>query len=128
MERLEAHLTAEDYYSVIANMRGSSKEEVSERLLRNPLLRGLQASAGGWGWVAGLLHLLIHWPKARLKLHCQRCSAPRFSYVTVYLKIKVAMVPPKLGVIPHLVPTAHDDSPTPALPHSGPQLLIMMTC
>ena len=42
MERLEAHLTAEQFYSVIANMRGSSAEEVSARLLQNSLLRGLQ--------------------------------------------------------------------------------------
>lgn len=40
-ERLEAHLVAEQYYSVIANMRGSSAAEVSERLLRVPLLAGL---------------------------------------------------------------------------------------
>jgi hypothetical protein len=42
MERLEAHLTAEQFYSVIANMRGESAEEVSARLLQNPLLRGFQ--------------------------------------------------------------------------------------
>lgn len=41
MERLEAHLTAEKYYSVIANMRGESAAEVSERLLRAGL-GGLQ--------------------------------------------------------------------------------------
>ena len=32
IERLEAHLVAENYYSVIANMQGGSAEEVSERL------------------------------------------------------------------------------------------------
>ena len=42
IERLEAHLTAEKFYSVIANMRGGSAAEVSERLLRNELLGGLQ--------------------------------------------------------------------------------------
>lgn len=42
MERLEAHLTAGQYYSVIANMKGDSAEEVSSRLLGVELLRGLQ--------------------------------------------------------------------------------------
>ncbi|KAL4423297.1 hypothetical protein ABPG77_004566 [Micractinium sp. CCAP 211/92] len=41
IERLEAHLTADKYYSVIANMRGSSAEEVSKRLLDVPGLAGL---------------------------------------------------------------------------------------
>lgn len=41
MERLEAHLTAENFYSVIANMRGESAAEVSERLLHAGL-GGLQ--------------------------------------------------------------------------------------
>ncbi|KAI7837227.1 hypothetical protein COHA_008916 [Chlorella ohadii] len=41
IERLEAHLTADKYYSVIANMRGSSAEEVSQRLLSAPGLAGL---------------------------------------------------------------------------------------
>lgn len=42
MERLEAHLTAENYYSVIANMRGESAEDVSMKLLSIDLLTGLQ--------------------------------------------------------------------------------------
>lgn len=42
IERLEAHLTAEKFYSVIANMRGTSAADVSERLLKNELLGGLQ--------------------------------------------------------------------------------------
>ncbi|KAI3425848.1 hypothetical protein D9Q98_007822 [Chlorella vulgaris] len=41
LERLEAHLTANAYYSVIANMRGDSALEVSERLLQDPELAGL---------------------------------------------------------------------------------------
>ena len=41
IERLEAHLTADKYYSVIANMRGESAEEVSLRLLALPGLAGL---------------------------------------------------------------------------------------
>lgn len=44
IERLEAHLTADKYYSVIANMRGSSAEEVSKRLLDVPGLAGLSVS------------------------------------------------------------------------------------
>lgn len=42
LERLEAHLTANKYYSVIANMRGSSPEEVAGLLLSDPELHGLQ--------------------------------------------------------------------------------------
>ena len=41
LERLEAHLTANAYYSVIANMRGGSAAEVSLRLLQNAELAGL---------------------------------------------------------------------------------------
>ena len=41
IERLEAHLTAENYYSVIANMTGSSAQEVSQRLV-DAGLGGLQ--------------------------------------------------------------------------------------
>lgn len=41
LERLEAHLTADKYYSVIANMRGSSPEEVAGRLI-DAGLGGLQ--------------------------------------------------------------------------------------
>lgn len=41
IERLEAHLTADKYYSVVANMRGSSAAEVSEVLIRGGL-GGLQ--------------------------------------------------------------------------------------
>jgi ATP phosphoribosyltransferase len=41
IERLEAHLTAERFYSVVANMRGASAAEVSERLIRAGL-GGLQ--------------------------------------------------------------------------------------
>ncbi|KAL4526440.1 hypothetical protein Ndes2526A_g00889 [Nannochloris sp. 'desiccata'] len=41
IERLEAHLTAENYYSVIANMTGSSGQDVSSRLFAAGLC-GLQ--------------------------------------------------------------------------------------
>lgn len=46
IERLEAHLTADKYYSVIANMRGESAKEVSLRLLQNKELAGLSVSTG----------------------------------------------------------------------------------
>jgi ATP phosphoribosyltransferase len=42
IERFEAHLTAGGFYSVLANMRGSSPEDVAERILGCDLLRGLQ--------------------------------------------------------------------------------------
>ncbi|KAK9826505.1 hypothetical protein WJX81_007753 [Elliptochloris bilobata] len=42
IERLEAHLTAELYYSVVANMRGDSPADVAERVLACPGLQGLQ--------------------------------------------------------------------------------------
>mmetsp|Transcript_6000 Transcript_6000/g.15978 ORF Transcript_6000/g.15978 Transcript_6000/m.15978 type:complete len:437 (+) Transcript_6000:31-1341(+) len=42
IERFDAHLTAEQYFSVIANMKGTSPEDVANRLLRVPGLEGLQ--------------------------------------------------------------------------------------
>lgn len=56
LERLEAHLTAKRYYSVIANMRGASAREVSERLLAEPELAGLSVRRAAlfhlWEWQA----------------------------------------------------------------------------
>nr|KJB77924.1 hypothetical protein B456_012G167100 [Gossypium raimondii] len=42
LERFEAHLRAADQFMVTANMRGSSAEEVAERVLSQPSLSGLQ--------------------------------------------------------------------------------------
>ncbi|KAE8711700.1 ATP phosphoribosyltransferase 1 [Hibiscus syriacus] len=42
LERFEAHLRAVGQFTVTANMRGSSAEEVAERVLSQPLLSGLQ--------------------------------------------------------------------------------------
>ncbi|WJX91240.1 ATP phosphoribosyltransferase 2, chloroplastic [Trifolium repens] len=42
LERLEAHLRAMGQFTVTANMRGSSAEEVAERVLSQPSLSGLQ--------------------------------------------------------------------------------------
>ncbi|PIN26948.1 ATP phosphoribosyltransferase [Handroanthus impetiginosus] len=42
LERLEAHLRAVGQFTVTANMRGSSAEEVAERVLSQPSLSGLQ--------------------------------------------------------------------------------------
>lgn len=42
LERLEAHLRATGQFTVVANMRGSSAEEVAERVLSQPSLAGLQ--------------------------------------------------------------------------------------
>ncbi|XP_028753264.1 LOW QUALITY PROTEIN: ATP phosphoribosyltransferase 2, chloroplastic-like [Neltuma alba] len=42
LERLEAHLRATGQFTVVANMRGSSAEEVAERILSQPSLSGLQ--------------------------------------------------------------------------------------
>ncbi|GAB2233284.1 hypothetical protein Droror1_Dr00002503 [Drosera rotundifolia] len=42
LERLEAHLRAAGQFTVVANMRGSSAEEVAERILGQPSLSGLQ--------------------------------------------------------------------------------------
>lgn len=42
LERLEAHLRAAGQFTVTANMRGSSAEEVAERVLSQPSLAGLQ--------------------------------------------------------------------------------------
>ncbi|KAL0384602.1 UNVERIFIED_CONTAM: ATP phosphoribosyltransferase 2, chloroplastic [Sesamum radiatum] len=42
LERLEAHLMAVGQFTVTANMRGSSADEVAERVLGQPSLSGLQ--------------------------------------------------------------------------------------
>ncbi|ESW20545.1 hypothetical protein PHAVU_006G218100 [Phaseolus vulgaris] len=42
LERLEAHLRAIGQFTVTANMRGNSAEEVAERILSQPSLAGLQ--------------------------------------------------------------------------------------
>ncbi|KFK40913.1 hypothetical protein AALP_AA2G059700 [Arabis alpina] len=42
LERLEAHLKADGQFTVVANMRGNSADEVAERVLSQPLLSGLQ--------------------------------------------------------------------------------------
>ena len=39
---MQAHLKADKYYSVIANMRGTSPEDVATRILSCEALRGLQ--------------------------------------------------------------------------------------
>ncbi|KAF5781744.1 putative ATP phosphoribosyltransferase [Helianthus annuus] len=42
LERFEAHLKALDQFTVVANMRGTNIDEVSERILSQPSLSGLQ--------------------------------------------------------------------------------------
>ena len=42
LERLEAHLKADGYYSVVANMRGGSPEEVAANIMSRGHLGGLQ--------------------------------------------------------------------------------------
>ena len=42
IERLEAHLKADGYYSVVANMRGASSRAVADRILACDGLRGLE--------------------------------------------------------------------------------------
>ncbi|XP_021740540.1 ATP phosphoribosyltransferase 1, chloroplastic-like [Chenopodium quinoa] len=42
LERFEAHLRAEGQFTVVANMRGSSAQEVAERILSQSSLSGLQ--------------------------------------------------------------------------------------
>ncbi|KAJ0600134.1 putative ATP phosphoribosyltransferase [Helianthus annuus] len=44
LERFEAHLRALGQFTVVANMRGNSTEEVAERILSQPSLSGLQSS------------------------------------------------------------------------------------
>ena len=39
---MQAHLKADKFYSVIANMRGTSPEDVATRILSCEALRGLQ--------------------------------------------------------------------------------------
>ncbi len=45
LERLEAHLKADDYYSLVANMRGDSPEEVASRIMSRGHLGGLQVQS-----------------------------------------------------------------------------------
>lgn len=75
IERLEAHLKANEFYSVIANMRGSSAEEVAGRLLASEELRGLAGptispvythSDNGATAQCGLYAAVICVPKKRL--------------------------------------------------------------
>jgi hypothetical protein len=47
IERFDGHLKAEQFYSVIANMRGESPEAVADLLLNAPGLQGLQVGLGG---------------------------------------------------------------------------------
>ncbi|XP_059648203.1 ATP phosphoribosyltransferase 2, chloroplastic-like isoform X2 [Cornus florida] len=47
LERLEAHLRAVGQFTVTANMRGSSAEEVAERILSQASLSGLQIGGSG---------------------------------------------------------------------------------
>lgn len=42
LERTEAHLRATEHYTVIANMRGNSPEEVAQKVFNQPDLGGLQ--------------------------------------------------------------------------------------
>ncbi|CAM6039455.1 unnamed protein product [Sphagnum compactum] len=42
LERFEAHLTAQSQFTVVANIRGSSPEEVAERILNHTNFPGLQ--------------------------------------------------------------------------------------
>jgi ATP phosphoribosyltransferase len=42
LERFEAHLRAVEHYTIIANMRGESPEEVAQKLFAQPSLGGLQ--------------------------------------------------------------------------------------
>jgi len=42
LERFEAHLRATEHYTIIANIRGSSPEEVAQKLFDQPNLGGLQ--------------------------------------------------------------------------------------
>lgn len=42
LSHAQAHLKASDLFSIVANMRGDSAEEVAARLLAVPELKGLQ--------------------------------------------------------------------------------------
>lgn len=45
---MQAHLKAQAYYSVVANIQGRSAEEVAAPLLASDELRGLQVCALWW--------------------------------------------------------------------------------
>ena len=48
---VQAHLKADNFYSVVANMRGSSPEEVAHKILSSEALRGLQVRV--YAFIAG---------------------------------------------------------------------------
>lgn len=71
LERFEAHLRATEHYTIIANMRGASAEEVAQKVFTQPDLGGLQGptispvylrETGETGWHA----ISIVVPKNRL--------------------------------------------------------------
>jgi ATP phosphoribosyltransferase len=50
LERVEAHLKAEAWFTVVTNMRGESQEDVAMKLIAlDPVLAGLQVRTHAWG-------------------------------------------------------------------------------
>lgn len=54
LSNVQAHLKADRYFSVVANMRGKSAEEVAGKINTHPVLGGLQVSL-----LTGRLHQII---------------------------------------------------------------------
>ncbi|CDO97595.1 unnamed protein product [Coffea canephora] len=81
LERFEAHLRASGQFTVTANMRGSSAEEVADRVLSQPSLSGLQGptvspvfSKGG-GVLPDYYAIVICVPKRALYKSVQQLRA-----------------------------------------------------
>ena len=66
--RLTVH--AGNYYSVIANMRGKSAEEVAGKILASELLRGLQVRRNSAATVTGSTQLKIQIQSSTLSKSC----------------------------------------------------------
>ncbi|KAL3538518.1 hypothetical protein ACH5RR_001884 [Cinchona calisaya] len=80
LERLEAHLRAIGQFTVTANMRGSSAEEVAERVLSQPSLSGLQGPTvspvfSNGPVVSGYYAIVICVPKKALYKSVQQLRA-----------------------------------------------------
>ena len=67
---VQAHLKADQYYSVVANMRGTSPEDVATKILSCEALRGLQVPS-----------LAPHSPQSVLKK--PRCTLRSWSCVLI---------------------------------------------
>ncbi|WMV12399.1 hypothetical protein MTR67_005784 [Solanum verrucosum] len=89
LERLEAHLRAEGQFTVTANMRGSSAEEVAERILSQTSLSGLQVFTPTLSTVQPLILSLYHgingWGPTISPVFCKRDGRVTADYFAIVI-------------------------------------------